>query len=373
MRFGAAVVAIAVTCVSGSASAQADGPRVTENGSQPRHVNCQLGLEQDLVIGTDNGPDETVFGNIIAYDVAADGTIFIVDGTIPVVRVFGADGRYRRSFGRRGRGPGEFQQPYRIVVQDSLLVVYDRALGRLGRFDTAGSHLSTGLVPFSFGGPPGLALTPSGNLLIAAPPPDPTLLPWAQIHEIDRNYSIARAFGSVDPFTHDPEAVSYLATGQIVVSRDGNMWFSPVYDYEIQRYSPAGLLTLVIKRDHDFEFGATPYVQRRKVGERVMVGFDLERALSTALSEDKRGYLWHFVRDVPRSRAVIDVFSPDGIFLQSHSMPLQTAPGGMDEERRFYRIAADRGYPQLIRYRSALTGEGDLKCPNLRQENLPRH
>ena len=43
------------------------------------------------------------------------------------VRRFGRDGRYERSFGRKGAGPGEMEFPVALLQQGDSLVVYDAA------------------------------------------------------------------------------------------------------------------------------------------------------------------------------------------------------------------------------------------------------
>lgn len=50
------------------------------------------------------------------------------------VRRFGRDGRYERSFGRKGAGPGEMEFPVALLQQGDSLVVYDAARSVLVRW-----------------------------------------------------------------------------------------------------------------------------------------------------------------------------------------------------------------------------------------------
>jgi len=64
-------------------------------------------LDVTLTIGsTAEGAD---FGRIAALQVDKAGTIYVFEQTEHQLRVFGQDGKLRRTYGRRGAGPGEFQ------------------------------------------------------------------------------------------------------------------------------------------------------------------------------------------------------------------------------------------------------------------------
>jgi hypothetical protein len=64
---------------------------------------------------------------------AEDGTLYVVDDKPMGIKVFGPDGRYLRSIGRAGDGPGEFRYAYLALKADTL-VVHDPRLGRSSTF-----------------------------------------------------------------------------------------------------------------------------------------------------------------------------------------------------------------------------------------------
>ena len=77
--------------------------------------------------------------------------------------VYEADGSYRSTFGRRGSGPGEFQNPKITAFNGDTLTVYDSALQRASRFTTDGRFLDS--FQQSNGGGPSV-LVAHGDLLI---------------------------------------------------------------------------------------------------------------------------------------------------------------------------------------------------------------
>ncbi len=81
-------------------------------------------VAQDLVIGGDSTMEHQ-FGRIGDLAVSPNGDIAVIDQLNGVVRVFDRDGRFRRSIGRSGRGPGELSRSANGIffLGESLLVL----------------------------------------------------------------------------------------------------------------------------------------------------------------------------------------------------------------------------------------------------------
>src|SRR4051794_6562254 len=77
--------------------------------------------------------------NVSIYVAPASGGDFLVsDGQEQQVRIYAPDGRLRRTFGRRGNGPGEFQHiAHALRLRDGRVLVAD-ITGSLTMFDSAG-------------------------------------------------------------------------------------------------------------------------------------------------------------------------------------------------------------------------------------------
>ena len=82
-------------------------------------------LVRELRIGQLDGPAEYAFGRITSVTAGPDGSIFVADAQVPVVRQYNANGAHVRSWGRKGRGPGELQNPEAIAIAGNQLVVRD--------------------------------------------------------------------------------------------------------------------------------------------------------------------------------------------------------------------------------------------------------
>ncbi|NIM50071.1 MAG: 6-bladed beta-propeller [Gemmatimonadales bacterium] len=73
------------------------------------HSQAGWRIEETLRIGSPEGQGPDVFGRITAIEVDTAGRIYVFDGFARELRVFGPDGDFVTSVGRRGAGPGEFE------------------------------------------------------------------------------------------------------------------------------------------------------------------------------------------------------------------------------------------------------------------------
>jgi len=71
--------------------------------------NAPLEAAELLRIGTLDGPPERVFSGIVAARILSDTSLILADAQSLEIRQFTREGRYLRSHGGRGGGPGEYQ------------------------------------------------------------------------------------------------------------------------------------------------------------------------------------------------------------------------------------------------------------------------
>lgn len=105
-------------------------------------------LEPLVSIGVPDGPDQYLFGNPWALAVGTEGTLYVLDTQVPVVRAYGPDGVYLRNVGRKGRGPGEYWSPDGMTsLIDGRLAVRDPGNARIALFDADGGYLEQWWLP----------------------------------------------------------------------------------------------------------------------------------------------------------------------------------------------------------------------------------
>lgn len=120
-----------LTCVaSGSLGAQSPPPRWT--------------LVPELRVGGDavSGP-EYEFTTIREIAVSPNGSMYVVQGQEQEIRVFDAQGKYVRTIGRQGGGPGEFTGLRSLGFIGDTLYTMDVRQRRMTLFRADGSLIST--------------------------------------------------------------------------------------------------------------------------------------------------------------------------------------------------------------------------------------
>lgn len=120
-----------------------EGTAVHEYAPVPmeqRDANA-IRLSEELVVGADLGnPDEAVFqpGPIAAAD---DGTMFVADFATTRVQMYDNDGRFVRSLGSEGQGPGELASISSMTIAGGMLVIDDSRGGRWSLWTIGGEHV----------------------------------------------------------------------------------------------------------------------------------------------------------------------------------------------------------------------------------------
>jgi hypothetical protein len=120
----------------GPPAARAD--TVVRQAGPPLHPGV-ASLVQELSIGRDDGPDEYIFGDIGEVVVGANGSIIVYDGSVPVLRMYDATGKYLRAIGRKGQGPGEYLGKLGMtVLTDGRLLFWDGSNWRVNVYSADG-------------------------------------------------------------------------------------------------------------------------------------------------------------------------------------------------------------------------------------------
>lgn len=102
----------------------------------------QLIAEADRRIGDFEDPS-VGFSRISAVDVDRDGDVYVVEASVPEIRVYTPEGALLRRIGRRGAGPGEFERAPRFGILGDTVWAVESLANRLTLFDRQGTVLGT--------------------------------------------------------------------------------------------------------------------------------------------------------------------------------------------------------------------------------------
>jgi len=331
---------------------------------------------EETRIGAADGSGPEVLGQISILAEDAGGRIWALEQADQTFKVFGRDGRFIRSVGRRGGGPGEMRQASGVAqTRDGRLMVVDQQGARISVFDTAGTFLgsypiSGGFVIFPWPG----GMDTAGYLYHVVPFPgqvfrvalvrfDSVMTPLDTL--------IPPEFKEPDFFEHRSGestmrySVPYAPSLRWRLTRQGDFWFVLTGSYELFRMSARGDTIRRVTKP----FQRVPVTSDEK--DSAVVGLksftdqggtvdrgripDVKPAVQDfQVAED--GYLWVNVvqADTAMQGRVFEIFDPEGRFLGvvRLSFELSSYPAPVLRGDHLIAMTQDEnGVPYIVRAR----------------------
>jgi hypothetical protein len=101
-------------------------------------------LKRDLAIGIADGDEKYMIGAIDDIAIAANGTFYVLDRSVPAVRVYDAAGKFVKNVGGRGSGPGEYRAAAAVAIaKNGNLVLWDPGNARVNVYTPAGDVVTS--------------------------------------------------------------------------------------------------------------------------------------------------------------------------------------------------------------------------------------
>jgi len=124
---------------------QNNGVLIVKNNEIPMFAPEEKSVQIKFLfkIGVEDGDENYVFGSASFIGVDQENNIYVLDMTNCRVMVYNCTGHFLRSFGNKGRGPGEFLTPHPGAINHDTLVVYDFQNSRYQILDRFGKHLNS--------------------------------------------------------------------------------------------------------------------------------------------------------------------------------------------------------------------------------------
>jgi hypothetical protein len=192
--------------------------------------------------------EDAELGSIIAAQATPDGGVVAVDHVNARIVAFDPEGRPRWSAGGRGRGPAEFQTPYRVDVRrDGSVLVYDLGTSEITELSAAGAYRSRWRMPFPLTQVD--ALVAAGDaLLVSGTTTHPDGMRHG-IHRFEVDGPALRHTGSFGPLppVRDPAVLQAWGAGPLVRGSTGSVWYTRRIPYEVYRFDAAGRQRALIR------------------------------------------------------------------------------------------------------------------------------
>jgi len=133
------------------ASCRSKSEVVRVSGSRPKYADKKIDLAKLSTIDVSrinmlSREKQIDFDDVMDFD--KNGNLYILDSGECTISVFDNNGRFVRSFGRRGQGPKEFSLPSKLFIKsDEIFVLHERGT-QFKIVNLEGEYLSTRLVSF---------------------------------------------------------------------------------------------------------------------------------------------------------------------------------------------------------------------------------
>ena len=118
----------------------------------PRHTGIAT-LVEEMSIGVADGDEAYMIGQVSDIALGRDGSLYVFDGQVPVVRHYDASGKFMGQVGRSGSGPGEYRSASGVAtLPDGRLIVWDTGNWRVNVYAANGHFLTQWITPSGMSG-----------------------------------------------------------------------------------------------------------------------------------------------------------------------------------------------------------------------------
>ncbi len=121
-----------------------DGIECIHNTEIPLYPDKTVTFVEELSIGGENQEGDIILFQPLWYVVDDNKNIYISEWQDQVIKVFDSDGKYIKTIGAKGSGPGEFQRMSSLTfTNDGKLVATDDRTMRTSFFDSSGKFINS--------------------------------------------------------------------------------------------------------------------------------------------------------------------------------------------------------------------------------------
>ena len=358
---------------SGFTARDSAGVEIVENHVEDRLLDDQVVGLADLMT-----PDGAL--NPLPWGIVADPSaerVYIADGAAKRVAVFDAAGRFRGALGRAGEGPGEFQSPGALALEECgadscyglpgpirVLVVLDARRNVLSRWSVDGDFLGEAPVPGDYWGP-GFAVGPDWFATVTSRTRGMRVDQWLEVQtpEIRRSvHEVAIETTMMELPCVTMPARRILAPDVVWTSKGGTLHYLNGTGYRIDAYSEGAPVrsvrrpvpSVAVSRAMAVSSLALPGpyegLMRQcgvSAGDLVdAVGYENELAPVVGLAVDPGGRLWIARRTSGLTPEAIDVIDVGGEYLGT--LNAAVLPVAFLSESKFVGVRIEASTGRLV-------------------------
>ena len=303
-----------------------DGVKVIKNPKEPLYGEIKFELEEDLGIGREDD-DNYMLYKVRDIQVDEDGNIYVLELGNFRIQKFDPHRNYLLTIGRQGQGPGEFELPIRIQLNNKSRSLYVEDGTRIKIFDWDGNFLNNITLKNR---PRDFLVDVNGNVWgkLAISTESGRIYAFGKVNdqgeiekEISRfpyEWSMSKSGESVVVITTGDEHDVFIAdiAGQ-------NFIYGYSKEYELYVTDNEGSLLYKINKDEPYrDFSAKE--KRKARGGRFPIKLPPHKAFFYSIFIDSEGRIYtqrNKGRRYGTEAKELDIFSKDGYYLYKTTLP----------------------------------------------------
>jgi len=350
----------------GTIDYEANGTEIVRNPMKPIYDEGVFSLEEDLVIGQKEGEEEYMF-NQISIDVDNNENIYVFDTKIVEIRVFNKSGKYLRSIGKKGQGPGEIQMPaptaFQITAHNEIMV-FDVSTRKIIFFSLNGEYLrEVSASSLTWVANP-LRMTPKGNFVarIVFPPISDT------IHELkmfDFKFTFLSTLAKLKETPSKPEIINPMKPSlSFAITQDDKIIWGTTNRYELFILNPQGkIIKKIYKKNKLAKLTVHDRERYRKQYEPILTWLGSQYKINLPkhypafnnIFADDEGRLFIQTYERVKNKEYIyyfDVFDNIGRFIAKVPIKVRGSNQLIWKKNNLYAVEVDDdGYPFVKRHK----------------------
>jgi len=356
---GLALLVVSATCVAAGqprwkgSIAKEDGVTVIKNPKEPLYKTPVLELREDLSLGGPDAQGNDVLDQVGQFVVDDIGAIYVLEARAAQIKVFDASGRFLRTIGRKGQGPGELELPRTMSLNERRgeLAVHLQSRG-IAFFKTDGTYLRQLSLKGMLGGR--ARLDSRGQIYILEIIMDNENSRYATKKLAPDGSVLATLSETPAPAGRGNRIRAFLPIGYFVIDREDRLIFGYPATYEIQFYGPDE--TRVVRRIQR-EYDPVPVTAAEKAqemkdvpaGMKVEFEFPKDHPAYARFFTSDLGHLFVQTYEKAAGGAFIhDVFDAGGRFIGR--IPLKRSGIGILRDKYYALEEDEEGYQYVKRY-----------------------
>jgi len=340
-----------------------DGVKTITNPEYPSDGRFIAKLTAEMSCGEEAKPEMAMLNKPLDLRVDDQGRVYVMDWGDVHIKVYDGQGRFLRTIGRKGQGPGELDTPsFFELTKSGKVCVLDGRQRRITILTNEGQYISS----FRFDGFfRSLAIDGQDRLFLAKYGAAEELKLSTEFREVPYITSIFRTDASGKEMVHltdflgEVQVMKAVGSGGIVgsmgvymivwaINRQGKLYGGYNEIYRLGAYGPDGKIEFAFGRE--FTPLKNPGYKGEPGQKKTMPAFN------RTIIFDEDGNLWlELYKDDTIKYFTYDVFSPEGIYLKQVRIDQRIFQ--FKNGKVYSIVQPEDGYPSIKRFLMELAAE----------------